>query len=74
MQEMGYGNQPFLVVFITIPKTTTSILFLRELINQQGKKLNDSYEKLKAKKALIDIKERFMVKKTKPLSTFELQN
>jgi uncharacterized protein YeeX (DUF496 family) len=37
MQEMGYGNQPLSWFFITIPKITTSILFLRELINQLEK-------------------------------------
>jgi hypothetical protein len=43
---------------IAIPKTTTSISFPRGLINQTGKKINDSYEKLESPKSTVNDKRK----------------
>jgi hypothetical protein len=58
MQEMGYGNQPFIVVYHNDTKNNHVHIVSTRVDKSTGKKLNDSYEKLKAQKGMINVKER----------------
>lgn len=52
MEEMGYGKQPFVTVFHNDTENNHIHIITTRVDKKTGKKINDSYEKLKAQKAL----------------------
>ena len=58
MQEMGYGKQPFIVIYHSDTENNHVHIVSTSAKEQTGKKISDSYERLKAQKALSDLLEK----------------
>ena len=58
MEEMGYGKQPFIVVFHNDTDNNHIHLISTRVDKQTGKKINDSYERLKAQQSLSNTLEK----------------
>ncbi len=78
MNEMGYGSQPFIVVFHNDTENNHVHIVSTRVDRSTGKKINDSFEKLKAQKALSHTLERIYGvnenEKLKDLLTYKISS
>lgn len=58
MKGMGYGKQPYIIVFHNDTDNNHVHLISTRVQKETGKKVNDSYEKLKSQKVLTQVMEK----------------
>ncbi|MDY3547050.1 relaxase/mobilization nuclease domain-containing protein [Riemerella anatipestifer] len=58
MQGMGYGEQPYIAVFHNDTDNNYIHLVSTRVDKRNGKKLNDSFERLKSQKALQKVMDK----------------
>ncbi|MGA9211202.1 relaxase/mobilization nuclease domain-containing protein, partial [Kaistella sp.] len=58
MEEMNYGTQPFIVVFHNDTDNNHVHIVSTRVDKETGKKLNDSFERLKAQQSLSNVLEK----------------